>query len=128
MDFVNIGYLRTAERLSLAVATGVVSGPASPGASLTSLAELPPGAQRSLRDPFAQRKTPWKTYIVLAVLIAVLGELRYLGVLQKAWHDLRARTTPVATQPAAAKPEGAKVEGAAKPEAAPAPPAKAPAQ
>ena len=104
------------------------------GASLTGLAELPPGAQRSLRDPFAQRKTPWKTYIFLAVLIAVLGELWYLGVLQKAWHDVKARATPVATQPAAAKPEGpakaeaAKVEGAAKPEAALVPPAKAPAQ
>ena len=104
------------------------------GASLTSLAELPSGAQRSLRDPFAQRKTPWKTYIFLAVLIAALGELWYLGVLQKAWHELKARAMPVATQPAAAKPEGpakpeaAKVEGAAKPEAALVPPAKAPAQ
>ena len=103
-------------------------------ASLTSLAALPPGAQRSLRDPFAQKKTPWKTYIFLAVLIAVLGELWYLGVLQKAWHELKARTMPVATQPAAAKPEGpakpeaAKVEGAAKPEAAPVQPAKAQAQ
>ena len=104
------------------------------GASLTSLAALPPGAQRSLRDPFAQKKTPWKTYIFLAVLIAVLGELWYLGVLQKAWHELNARTMPVATQPAAAKPEGpakpeaAKVEGATKPEAAPVQPAKAQAQ
>ena len=104
------------------------------GASLTSLAALPPGAQRSLRDPFAQKKTPWKTYIFLAVLIAVLGELWYLGVLQKAWHELGARTMPVATQPAAAKPEGpakpeaAKVEGTTKPEAAPVQPAKAQAQ
>jgi hypothetical protein len=104
------------------------------GASLTSLAALPPGAQRSLRDPFAQKKTPWKTYIFLAVLIAVLGELWYLGVLQKAWHELKARTMPVATQPAAAKPEGpakpeaAKVEEATKPEAAPVQPAKAQAQ
>jgi hypothetical protein len=87
------------------------------GASLTHLAALPPGAQRSLRDPFAQRKTPWKTYLFLAVLVAVLGELWYLGVLQKAWHDLRAKATPPAvTQPApAAKPDKA---------AAPAEPAK----
>jgi len=76
------------------------------GASLTHLATLPPGAQRSLRDPFAQRKTPWKTYLFLAILVAVLGELWYLGVLQKGWHELRARATPpAATQPApAAKP------------------------
>jgi hypothetical protein len=94
------------------------------GASLTSLAALPPGAQRSLRDPFAQRKTPWKTYIFLAVLIGVLGELWYLGLLQKAWHELRARATPpVATQPApAATPD--KPAAAAEPAKEAAPPAK----
>jgi hypothetical protein len=113
------------------------------GASLTHLATLPPGAQRSLRDPFAQRKTPWKTYLFLAILIAVLGELWYLGVLQKAWDELRARAAhpPAATQPAAAKPEAtakpevpkaepakpetAKLEAPAKPEAAKAEPAPA---
>jgi hypothetical protein len=89
------------------------------GASLTSLAALPPGAQRSLRDPFAQKKTPWKTYLFLAILLAVLGELWYLGVLQKGWHQLKARATPAVTQPAAPK-----AEAPAKPEAAPAEPAR----
>jgi hypothetical protein len=89
------------------------------GASLTSLAALPPGAQRSLRDPFAQKKTPWKTYLFLAILLAVLGELWYLGVLQKGWHELKTRATPAVTQPAAPK-----AEAPAKPEAAPAEPAR----
>jgi hypothetical protein len=102
------------------------------GASLTSLAELPPGAERSLRDPFAQKKTPWKTYLFLAILVAVLGELWYLGVLQKGWHELKARTTPAVTQslPAktgapAAKPEAARAEAGATAEPTAAKPAEA---
>jgi hypothetical protein len=99
------------------------------GASLTSLAALPPGAQRSLRDPFAQRKTPWKTYIFLAVLVAVLGELWYLGLLQKAWHELKARAVqPAATESAApaeaAKPALVPADASKGPKAEPAPAAK----
>ena len=99
------------------------------GASLTGLAALPPGAQRSLRDPFAQKKTPWKTYLFLAILVAVLGELWYLGVLEKGWHELKARAAPPVTQPAPAKTEApaqaAKADAPARPEATPPQPAKA---
>jgi hypothetical protein len=42
------------------------------GATLTSTAQLPKGAARSLRDPFAEKKRPWKTYLVLVVLLAGL--------------------------------------------------------
>jgi hypothetical protein len=42
------------------------------GATLTSTARLPKGAVRSLRDPFAEKKRPWKTYLALIVLIAAL--------------------------------------------------------
>ena len=45
------------------------------GESLTGLAELPEGAKRSLHDPFADKKRPWKTWlflVALAVLVAVL--------------------------------------------------------
>ena len=79
------------------------------GASLTSLAELPPGAERCLRDPFEQRKTPWKTYLFLVALLAALGLLWHNGTLQKGWQDVRARLAPppAATQPAPAKPETA---------------------
>ncbi len=39
------------------------------GASLTQIASLPPGAQRDLVDPFAEKKRPWRTYCVLLVLL-----------------------------------------------------------
>lgn len=38
------------------------------GASLTRLATLPAGSQRSLTDPYAQKRTPWVTYLVLLAI------------------------------------------------------------
>jgi len=44
------------------------------GASLTRIASLPPGAQRDLADPFAEKKRPWGVYCPLIVLLLlVLG-------------------------------------------------------
>jgi len=40
------------------------------GTSLTSAARLPENAERSLVDPFAERKRPWKLYLALAALLA----------------------------------------------------------
>ncbi len=40
------------------------------GASLTKLAVLPPGAQRSTLDPFADRKGPWGKLLLLALVLA----------------------------------------------------------
>ena len=46
------------------------------GASLTRVAVLPPGAQRDLVDPFAEKKRPWKFYtFLLILLLVVLGWL-----------------------------------------------------
>jgi hypothetical protein len=39
------------------------------GGSLTQVAVLPPGAQRDLVDPFAEKKRPWGTYITVAVIL-----------------------------------------------------------
>jgi hypothetical protein len=39
------------------------------GASLTKIAALPPGAQRDLVDPFAEKKRPWGLYFVILVII-----------------------------------------------------------
>ena len=40
------------------------------GASLTDLPKLPPGAERSLEDPFAEKQRPWKLYfLILAILV-----------------------------------------------------------
>ena len=51
------------------------------GTSLTQIATLPPGAQRDLVDPFAEKKKPWGLYLFLVILagIVVLGVAWYLG-------------------------------------------------
>jgi hypothetical protein len=43
------------------------------GASLTQIAVLPPGSERDLIDPFAEKKSPWpRVIVVLLLLLAVL--------------------------------------------------------
>jgi len=50
------------------------------GTSLTGIAKLPPGAQRDLVDPFAEKKNPWPKLIVLAlVLYLIYALLNHLG-------------------------------------------------
>ena len=41
------------------------------GGSLTGVATLPPGSQRDLVDPFAEKKSPWPKIIVLVIVLAV---------------------------------------------------------
>ena len=50
------------------------------GSALTKVAVLPRGARRQLRDPFAQKKTPWGLYLTLLVLLglAVLWRFGHL--------------------------------------------------
>ena len=40
------------------------------GASLTGLARLPQGAVRKLSDPFEEKKSPWKTWLILILMVA----------------------------------------------------------
>jgi hypothetical protein len=52
------------------------------GTSLTAAARLPENAERSLADPFAEKKRPWKLYLVLAAVFAaalVLWRQGYLA-------------------------------------------------
>jgi hypothetical protein len=50
------------------------------GTALTHIAALPPGAQRNLRDPYAEKKSPWpKVVIVALVLYAAYFALDHLG-------------------------------------------------
>ncbi len=42
------------------------------GTSLTQLAQLPANAERSLTDPYAEKRQPWKVYAGLLALIVVL--------------------------------------------------------
>jgi hypothetical protein len=51
------------------------------GAALTAVATLPEGSSRSLSDPYADRKRPWKTWLFLIALAAVLAELWRRGIL-----------------------------------------------
>jgi hypothetical protein len=48
------------------------------GSSLTQVAALPPGAQRDLVDPFAEKKKPWKLYLILLIIL-VLAICWWLG-------------------------------------------------
>lgn len=52
------------------------------GAALTELAKLPQGAQHSLDDPFADKKTPWKRWVFLVVILLLSGAW-YVGKLDK---------------------------------------------
>lgn len=57
------------------------------GASLTQVATLPPSAVRDrMKDPFAEKKRPWKLYFAL-LLIVVLGLLWALGELDRVLPD-----------------------------------------
>ncbi|MHB0927007.1 MAG: hypothetical protein ACYC1F_10945 [Gallionellaceae bacterium] len=49
------------------------------GTSLTGMAELPEGANRSLVDPFAEKQVLWPYYLAIAAGIAALVGLWYVG-------------------------------------------------
>lgn len=54
------------------------------GGSLTQLAKLPPGSERALTDPYAEKRQPWGLYLALGVLAGVaLAGWRYGW-----WHRL----------------------------------------
>ncbi len=65
------------------------------GTSLTSQAVLPPNAERSLQDPYAERKQPWLLYLVIVVLLFGLAAWK-LGWTQR-WIE---RLKPPATSTA----------------------------
>ncbi len=52
------------------------------GAAMTELAKLPPGSQRTMHDPFADKKPKWKLKLFIVILI-VLGGAWYVGKLDK---------------------------------------------
>jgi len=54
------------------------------GRSLTKVAALPPGAERSLEDPFADKKSVWpKVLLLIVILLALLYFLAGKGLLCK---------------------------------------------
>jgi hypothetical protein len=63
------------------------------GAAMTELAKLPPGAKRSTKDPFADKRRPWKLYIFLLVLVGLAAGW-YFGKLDK-YLPSSARSTTI---------------------------------
>jgi hypothetical protein len=51
------------------------------GTSLTQLARLPEGAERSLTDPYAEKSRPWKAYALIAVALVGAAIWHWRGVL-----------------------------------------------
>lgn len=72
------------------------------GASLTGIAKLPPGAQRDLADPFADKKRPWTLYIIL-FLLCLFGWLWYAGKLDGSLPGSVKSTTVLGTNAPAYK-------------------------
>ena len=56
------------------------------GAVMTELAQLPPGAKRHLDDPFADKRTPWRRYVLLILVLGLFG-LWYVGKLDRYLPD-----------------------------------------
>jgi hypothetical protein len=79
------------------------------GAALTDRARLPPGARWSADDPYADRRTPWRLYVLLVLLLG-LGGTWFAGKLDSCL-PASARSTrvlgahaPAAPSPAEAPP------------------------
>lgn len=68
------------------------------GTSLTRMAKLPEGAERSLTDPYAEKKPVWPWLLALALLAAVGWY---------AWAQYRLMNPPAAAEAAAAAPAAA---------------------
>lgn len=92
------------------------------GASLTGIAKLPPGAERDLADPFAEKKSPWpKRIAIIVILWLIYSALNHMGFVYE-WTNGRlgdrretgpANNAAPATTPAAAP--AAAPDAAAKP-------------
>jgi hypothetical protein len=89
------------------------------GGSLTQVATLPPGSQRNLIDPFAERRPPWEVYAILLALV-VGALLWWQGKLDRYLTGRAKSTTVLGTNAPAYVPPAAvtvtNVPPAAKPE------------
>ncbi|MFT3695865.1 MAG: hypothetical protein QM831_22205 [Kofleriaceae bacterium] len=63
------------------------------GAAMTEMPKLPAKAKRSLDDPFADKKTPWKRWALLVVILLLVG-LWYIGKLDR-WLPTSATSVDV---------------------------------
>jgi hypothetical protein len=78
------------------------------GSTLTKMAVLPKGSERTLTDPFAEKKTPWKRWVFLLVLLMALGFAWNKGYIQEWGKQLKSSVSeqksaaPTAEKPAPA--------------------------
>ena len=94
------------------------------GAAMTELPRLPAGSKRSLDDPFADKRTPWKLYLTATCLLGLFGGW-YLGKLDSYLPDSIRSTTVLGDLAPASHPETKPAEKPAdKPAAPPAEPKK----
>ena len=85
------------------------------GKSLTGIPKLPPGAKRDMVDPFAEKKSPWPTIIIIVLLLGLAyAILNKLGYINEWTHgrmgDPRKTTTESTTTTTTAAPAGGTVE------------------
>ena len=80
------------------------------GGALTAVAALPPGSQRDLVDPFAEKKSPWpKLIVAILLLIAAYAVLSKLGYIYEWSNGRMGEPKPVPVEKALpAAPAGAK--------------------
>jgi hypothetical protein len=57
------------------------------GRSLTTIAALPPGAERSLADPFAEKRSPWPRIIVTLLLLGGIAFCAWKSGFATRWWD-----------------------------------------
>lgn len=67
------------------------------GGALTNMAALPAGSVRSLDDPYAEKKRPWKTYTTLLLIAIAVGYAGYKGYITQWVGKLTHTTAPVET-------------------------------
>jgi MFS family permease len=82
------------------------------GGSLTAVAELPPGSERDLSDPYADQHSGRNRFIALVVLLLALWALWNFGVVEKVAPNVFPKSKRVQQREAAAK-EKAAAEAAA---------------
>jgi hypothetical protein len=77
------------------------------GASLTDLPKLPAGAERSLEDPYAAKRSVWPKIIVLVIVLGIVyAVLNSFGLIHE-WTGGRLGTAPADTASAAAPADAA---------------------
>jgi hypothetical protein len=62
------------------------------GGALTDVAQLPQSAERSLKDPYAEKQRPWGIYLVLVALV-LLAAVWYIGRLDRFLPESVRRST-----------------------------------